>query len=199
MGFGYSSFSLPCYSDAHRSLIQSTSSLVYNHPAKISSLVRDIFSHYALPSHLIDSLSHHVTSLPANLQVEFIMHFHHRSSMEQSDRAIWSAVTIALGYFFGGAVPLLPYVLAGKDSTISTAFWRSCFLMAVALFAFGAIKTRLLFDKPQQWEGTYVPQETILSFSKQDIKQYFRGGMEMIVLGGFAAGAAMSIIKLIEE
>jgi hypothetical protein len=107
---------------------------------------------------------------------------------------------IALGYFLGGIIPLLPYVLAGKDCTVYTAFWRSCFVMVVALFTFGAVKTRLLIDKPEQWEGNYVPQEeTILSYSKQDIKHFVRGGIEMIVLGGFAAGAAMSIVRIIQD
>jgi hypothetical protein len=161
--------------------------------------VRDIFSPYALPSHLIDSLVSHITSLPANLQIEFIMHFKHRSSTEQSNRAVWSAMTIALGYFLGGAIPLLPYILAGKDCTVYTAFWRSCFVMVIALFTFGAVKKRLLLDKPQDWEGNYVPQERIMSFSKQDLKHCVRGGIEMIVLGGFAAGASMSIIRIIQE
>jgi hypothetical protein len=147
---------------------------------------------------MVDSLGNHITSLPANLQIEFIMHFHHRSSTEQPDRAIWSASIIALGYFLGGAIPLLPYLLAGTDCTVSTAFWRSCFVMVVALFLFGAVKTRLLLDAPQQWEGNYIRQEKFLGFSKQHIKQYVRGGIEMIVLGGFAAGAAMSVVSIIQ-
>lgn len=154
---------------------------------------------YAFPSHLIDSLSNHIISWPANLQIEFIMHFHHRSSTEPADRAIWSAITIALGYFFGGAIPLLPYVLVGKDDTVSTAFWQSCFVMVVALFTFGGVKTRLLAIKPPQRRENSAPEDKILSFSKQEIKQFMCSGIEMIVLGGFAAGTAMSVVMIMQE
>lgn len=173
---------------------------MYDRPAETTSIINDVFLPYALPSDLIASMSTHITSLPANLQVEFLMHFHHKSTTEQSDRAIWSAITIGLGYFLGGVIPLLPYILAGKDCTVHTAFWWSCFVMAIALFTFGAVKTRLLLDdKPTRSEGNCTLQGTILGFPMQDAKQYLRGGAEMIVLGGFTAGAAMIIVRLVQE
>lgn len=71
--------------------------------------------------------------------------------------------------------------------------------MAVALFTFGAVKTRLLVEDPKQREEYCMPEQRILNFSKQDIKRFVHGGIEMIVLGGFAAGTAMSIVMIIQD
>lgn len=157
-----------------------------------------MFLPYALPSHLIDSLADRIISLPANLQVEFIMNFHHKKSTQESDRAIRSAITIGLGYFVGGAIPLLPYVLAGKDSTVYTAFWWSCVVMVIALFAFGAVKMHLLSDEPLSQQEDFRSQERYTAIPVQYINKYIRGGIEMVILGGFAAGAAMGIVHFIQ-
>jgi hypothetical protein len=128
------------------------------------------------------------------------MNFHHQSPTEQTDRAILSAVTIALGYFLGGAVPLLPYILVGPDGTMQTAFRWSCFVMVIALFTFGAVKTRLVLEESQQWEMQHVPlsSQTIASNClDRNMAKSIRGGIEMVVLGGVAAGAAMSLVKMV--
>ncbi|KAF2020391.1 DUF125-domain-containing protein [Aaosphaeria arxii CBS 175.79] len=185
-------------SDAHHSLIRSTSMTVHDSPSDTALLVHDMFLPYALPSHLIDSLADHIISLPANLQVEFIMNFHHKKSTQESDRAIRSAMTIGLGYFAGGAIPLLPYVLAGKDSTVYTAFWWSCIVMVMALFAFGAVKMHLLSDEPLPHQEGFGSQEICASIHKKNFKQYIRAGVEMVILGSFAAGAAMGIVSFMQ-
>lgn len=69
-------------------------------------------------------------------------------------------------------MPLLPYFFAAN---IQAALIWSVVVMAVALFAFGFGKTVLVGEK-SKWVCV-------------------QGGVQMIVLGGFAAGAAMGIVK----
>lgn len=83
-------------------------------------------------------------------------------------------MTIAAGYFFGGLVPLTPYFLA---ETNRIAFLWSIAVMAVALFAFGYVKTVLV------GEGSKV--------------LCAKAGVQMMVLGGVAAAAAMGCVMAI--
>lgn len=102
------------------------------------------------------------------------MRFHHGLTEDQSrpSRAYISALTITCGYFFGGFIPLLPYFFAGD---IETALAFSVLVMAIALFVFGYGKT-LLVGERSRWVCV-------------------QGGLQMVVLGGLAAGAAMGIVK----
>jgi len=102
------------------------------------------------------------------------MRFHHGLTEDSSrpSRAYVSALTITCGYFFGGFVPLVPYFFAVD---IQTALLWSVVVMAVALFAFGFGKTILVGEK-SKWIC-------------------IQGGVQMMILGGLAAGAAMGIVR----
>ena len=102
-----------------------------------------------------------------------------------------------MGYFFGGAIPLLPYILAGQDGTVTTAFWWSCCVMMVALFTFGTVKTRLLLEEPRKWEEEHSPLPLDAEKSSYGSSKCIKGGIEMVVLGGIAAGAAIGSVKLV--
>ena len=168
-------------------------------------MIHDAFDEYDLPPCLAEQLASHITSLPEHLQTGFLMRFCHEDSSSDStkDRAIVSAITIALGYFFGGLIPLLPYALAG---TVQLAFTWSVCVMVVALFAFGAGKTWLLVENGESLgqPGTGYGEASDL-WEKQRSRQRrprawgkcLKGGAEMLVLGTLAAGAAMGIIKVL--
>ena len=74
------------------------------------------------------------------LMVDFIMRFRHQMTAAEfaPSRAYVSAITIGLGYFMGGFIPLVPYFFL---TTVADAFIVSILLMVVALFVFGCLKT----------------------------------------------------------
>jgi VIT1/CCC1 family predicted Fe2+/Mn2+ transporter len=102
--------------------------------------------------------------------VGFMMRF--ELGLEKPDPArMWkSALTIALSYALGGLIPLLPYMLAKK---VQTGLLVSIAVTLVALFVFGYAKNRITGLQP------------------------LRGGLQTIVIGGLAAGAALGIARLV--
>lgn len=92
-------------------------------------------------------------------------------------RELTSALTIGGAYFFGGFIPLLPYFFA---SVVETGFVFSVLIMIITLFAFGYVKTVLSL-------GTDAPQRSRLY-----------NGVSMLLTGGFAAGAAWTLVRFIE-
>jgi VIT1/CCC1 family predicted Fe2+/Mn2+ transporter len=102
--------------------------------------------------------------------VDFMMRF--ELGLEQPDpsRALKSALTIAGAYVAGGLIPLTPYLLIREAHT---ALFVSAAVTLVALFSFGMVKGH--------FSGTPA----------------FRSGVQTLVIGGLAAGAAFGIAKLI--
>jgi VIT1/CCC1 family predicted Fe2+/Mn2+ transporter len=103
------------------------------------------------------------------------MSFHAQAHEPPSNRAFTSALTIAMGYFLGGFVPLLPYFFV---DTVFVGLCISTAVMAVALFVFGYTKTCIVTG----WYGSKCVREGIW------------GGLQMVVIGGVAAGAAMGLV-----
>lgn len=135
-----------------------------------------IFASYDVPSPIINDLTTHLCK--SSKLVEFLMHFQHRISEPPSSRAFTCALTIALGYFVGGFIPLLPYFFVASDN-IWTALGLSIGIMVVALFAFGYVKTCFV----QGWQGS------------RNVMLGIVGGFQMVLVGGVAAGVAMGLVK----
>ncbi|KAK4198586.1 VIT family-domain-containing protein [Triangularia verruculosa] len=94
-------------------------------------------------------------------------------------RAVKSAVTIAAGYFLGGLLPLIPYFfVAGHVGRLLTGLYISIGVMGVALFTFGYVKTGV-----------------VVGFERRHSSRCMLGGVQMVVVGGMAAGAAMGLVK----
>jgi predicted membrane protein (TIGR00267 family) len=108
---------------------------------------------------------------------KFLMCFHH--NMDEDDyapsRAYLSGLTVALGYVCGGLVPLTPYLIV-PDPAIALRW--SILVMALALFIFGWVKTTFIGVK--SWRNCT------------------KSALEMVVLGGVAAAAAIGCVKLID-
>ncbi len=102
--------------------------------------------------------------------VDFMMRF--ELGLEEPDRrrALWSALTIGLSYAIAGFIPLSPYILI---HSLGTALNVSAIVTLLALLVFGTIKGRIT--------GTNA----------------VRSGLETILIGGIAAGAAFGIARLI--
>ena len=102
--------------------------------------------------------------------VGFMMRF--ELGLEKPDPArMWkSALTIAVSYALGGFIPLLPYMLTKR---VHTGLWLSIAVTLGALFVFGYAKSRITGLHP------------------------LRGGLQTILIGGLAAGAAFGIARLV--
>ncbi|MBZ5698099.1 MAG: VIT1/CCC1 transporter family protein [Acidobacteriia bacterium] len=105
-----------------------------------------------------------------NRWVDFMMRFELGLEEPQPKRARSSALTIAMSYIVGGMIPLAPYMLL---SNVRAGLWWSIGVTLLALAVFGWVKGRFTGINP------------------------FKGGMQTVVTGGLAAGAAFLIAKLI--
>lgn len=102
--------------------------------------------------------------------VDFMMRFELGLEEPHQKRARISALTIAMSYIVGGLIPLAPYILL---SDVQTGLWWSVGVTLLALAVFGWVKGRFTGINP------------------------FKGGVQTVVTGGLAAGAAFLIAKLI--
>jgi VIT1/CCC1 family predicted Fe2+/Mn2+ transporter len=144
-------------------------------PQEANQIIRTTVDSYGLSEDVLDAFATQISSCPKRSE-SFIMRFHHDLPESQADasRAYISALTIAIGYLLGGLVPLTPYFFVSNNQT---ALYWSMGIMAFALFVFGYIKTLLVGEKKR------LP--------------CVKAGVEMMVLGGVAAGAAMGCVKAI--
>jgi VIT1/CCC1 family predicted Fe2+/Mn2+ transporter len=95
------------------------------------------------------------------------------SSQPAHQSPIISGLSISLGYTIGGTIPLLPYFFA---STVGLGFrWSSCLCLLV-LFVFGAGKSWILRTR----------DATMIACGVE--------GLQMVVLGALAAGAAVACV-----
>ena len=161
--------------DAYHATLANVRSIVATKNAEAAELARATFDDFSFPKQALDSLITSLINEPADM-VDFLMHFHHRldGGDHTASREYVCGLTISLGYIFGGLVPLLPYLVL---SDIRKAFLCSVVIMGLALFAFGWLKTALVGETSR--------------------KACLRVGLQMTILGGVAAGAAMGCVKAV--
>ncbi|KAI6246188.1 Vacuolar iron transporter cccA [Erysiphe necator] len=140
--------------------------------------IAEIFRPYNIPKQTINDLIKHLTDSPR--VVDFVMQFKHCEEEPPASRAFVSAITIALGYFMGGMLPLIPYFFVDR---VNSALLWSIGLMIVALFAFGYVKTGII----EGWRGD------------KNVRSCLYRGLQMVVVGGAAAAAAMGFVKLFQN
>ena len=161
--------------EAYATALTETKSIVATDHDRAVGMIRSAFSKYDFPEQTIDSMT---TSLLAESgqMVDFLMRFYHRLAEADyaASRAYLCGLTIALGYVLGGLIPLLPYVFIADTQS---AFLSSVIVMALALFVFGWVKTALV-GECSRWVC-------------------FQNAVQMLVLGGLAAAAAIGCVKAI--
>jgi VIT1/CCC1 family predicted Fe2+/Mn2+ transporter len=101
--------------------------------------------------------------------VDFMMRFELGLEKPQPQRALKSALTIAVAYILGGLIPLAPYMVL---SNAREGFRISVVVTLIALALFGAVKGRFTGTSPG------------------------RSGMQTALIGGLAAAAAFVIARL---
>ncbi|KAK9358858.1 VIT family-domain-containing protein [Lipomyces starkeyi] len=149
-------------------------------PSSTAAMISDIFAPYDLPSTIVANLTAHL-SLSPNLP-SFLMNFCYTLPEPSGSRAVTCALTIALGYFVGGFIPLLPYFFVGPHEAFYALRW-SIAMMVVVLFLFGFGKTYFVSG----WRGL------------DNFRRGVAGGVQMVLVGGLAAGSAMALIKAFQS
>lgn len=113
---------------------------------------------------------------PAHM-IDFVIQFGKGLEAPADGRQLTLALTIGLLYFFGGFIPLVPYFFV---ATVQTGLLVLVVVMGIALFIFGYVKTAVLLEGCSQWKRV-------------------NEGLQMVLTGGFAAGCAWGLVKLIDN
>ncbi|KAJ5221776.1 uncharacterized protein N7469_010663 [Penicillium citrinum] len=164
--------------ESYEATVRETQQLIKSDPLETQSMVRETFAPYGLSSTAIEDITRDLHASQDRL-LEFLLAFHHRESEPDCNQAWISAITLALGYFVGGFIPLIPYFIV---SQVITALYWSIGVMAITLFVFGYIKTVVV----RGWRGS------------DNITAAIWGGVQMCFVGGVAAGAAIGLVQLID-
>ncbi|KAK4871220.1 hypothetical protein LT330_000457 [Penicillium expansum] len=162
--------------ESYKATLKETKTQTMTDPASVSDTISDIFEPYELPFELVAQLKNHLSDSP--MLPSFLMNFHHTMPEPSGSRAIICAFTIALGYFIGGFIPLIPYFFVGPHEAFIALRW-SIATMVIALFIFGYVKTCFVSG----WRG------------RRNIRKGVIGGIQMVLVGGIAAGSAMGLVK----
>jgi VIT1/CCC1 family predicted Fe2+/Mn2+ transporter len=165
--------------EAYIASLSETKDVVSTDPEKTAELVRECFAAYDFPQPVLDAMLARLRELDddGEQMKKFLMCFHH--NMDEDDyapsRAYVSGLTVATGYVCGGLVPLAPYLIVSEPAV---ALKWSILVMVLALFVFGWVKTA--FIGVGSWRNCG------------------KSAIEMVVLGGVAAAAAIGCVKLID-
>ena len=151
--------------------------LVQDDPKRARDIVQGCLSSYFPLASLNDSITTSILS-SEDFTIAFLMRFSSQVLQPDSVQPTKSALATGLGYAVGGLLPLIPYFVVHKDQVL-IALWWSIGVMAFTLLAFGYGKTGVTSG----WRG------------KNSILRCTRGAIEMFVIGGLAAGAAVGITR----
>lgn len=124
-------------------------------------------------------MCHDLLESPEMLE-EFLIAFYHKETDPGANRVWISALTLAIGYFVGGFIPLIPYFIF---SQVRPAMYCSVVVMAITLFTFGYMKTCVV----RGWRG------------QENIYAGIHGGLEMFLVGGLGAGSAVILVQAIDS
>ncbi|KAJ5217256.1 hypothetical protein N7468_010264 [Penicillium chermesinum] len=164
--------------ESYETTVRETQKLIESDGQETRLMVREVFAPYGLSDTALDEITSDLHASHERL-LEFLLAFHHRESAPDCNQAWISAITLALGYFVGGFIPLIPYFIASQ--VIAALYW-SIGVMAVTLLVFGYLKTCVV----RGWSG------------RDNIMAGIWGGVQMCFVGGVAAGAAIALVQLID-
>lgn len=165
-------------SESYEATVRETRELIESDSSETHNIVRETFAPYGLSPAAIDDITRDLHASHERL-LEFLLAFHHRESAPDCNQAWISALTLAIGYFVGGFIPLIPYFIV---SQVMTALYWSIGVMGVTLLVFGYVKTCVV----RGWTG------------HDNVVAGIWGGVQMVCVGGVAAGAAIALVRLID-
>ncbi|CAL5874597.1 uncharacterized protein PFLUO_LOCUS8894 [Penicillium psychrofluorescens] len=164
--------------ESYDATVRETQELIDNDPNQTRAMVHETFAPYGLSAAAITDITSDLHASSERLR-NFLLTFYHCQSAPACNQAWVSAVTLAIGYFVGGFIPLIPYFIA--ERVIVALYW-SIGVMAVTLLAFGYAKTCIV----RGWTG------------RDNVLAGVWGGVQMCFVGGVAAGAAIGLVRLID-
>ncbi|EFR01598.1 hypothetical protein MGYG_04601 [Nannizzia gypsea CBS 118893] len=163
--------------ESYEATVRETKHLVKASPVETMNIIREVFAPYNLPDEPVAHMSNILYNSPEKL-LDFLLTFHHKESKPGCNQAWISAITLALGYFIGGFIPLIPYFIVDH---VLAALYYSIGIMIFTLLVFGYVKTCIV----RGWAG------------RENIVAGIKGGLQMVVVGGLAAGAAIALARAI--
>ncbi|WEW55760.1 Protein ccc1 [Emydomyces testavorans] len=161
--------------ESYQATKRETENLINASPEETAIHVREVFARFGIPEEAVAQISSKLHDSP-HLLMDFLLTFHHNEAEPNCNQPWISALTLALGYFVGGFIPLIPYFCV--DKVVIALYW-SIGVMGITLLFFGYIKTCVV----RGWSG------------KDNIIAGIRGGLQMVLVGGLAAGAAIALVR----
>lgn len=149
----------------------------FKKPELINQDAAEIMLDLGASESTIASFLKDLDSQPKNL-IDFVIRFGKGLEEPAEGREFTSAITIGLGYFLGGFVPLVPYFFC---SVVRTGLIVSVIVMIITLFIFGFVKTSISLGDDC---GT---------------NKKFTEGIQMVLIGSVAAGAAWTLVYFIDN
>ncbi|ODQ79926.1 hypothetical protein BABINDRAFT_36795 [Babjeviella inositovora NRRL Y-12698] len=147
----------------------------FQNPDILAEEIGDVLLETGASQGTINSFLKDVQHQPSNM-VDFVIRFGKGLEEPAEGRQLTSALTIGISYFLGGFIPLIPYFFT---TLVHTGLLISVLIMGVTLFIFGYVKTSISLDGCGRWKKV-------------------NEGLQMMLIGGFAAGSAWALVKCIE-
>lgn len=149
----------------------------FQHPELVNQDAAEIMIDLGASELTIASFLKDLDSQPQNL-IDFVIRFGKGLEQPAEDREFTSALTIGLSYFFGGFIPLLPYFFA---HVVRTGLIISVVVMLITLFIFGYVKSAISLGDS-------------CAMNKKVTE-----GIQMVLIGSVAAGAAWTLVYFIDN
>ncbi|GCE98273.1 protein ccc1 [Zygosaccharomyces mellis] len=161
--------------DYYHAEVKQEKSAFYDNPTMINHEIEDILLEIN-PNFSDETILSFIKDLQRTpeLMVDFIIRYGRGLEEPAENRQLVSAATIGGGYLMGGLVPLLPYFFVQH---VGTGLIWSIIVMGITLFWFGYLKTQ-------------VSMSDACTLGKKVSE-----GLQMVVVGGVAAGAAFLLVK----
>lgn len=163
--------------DYYKSEVKKEKLQFFKKPELINQDAAEIMLDLGASESTIASFLKDLDSQPKNL-IDFVIRFGKGLEEPAEGREFTSAITIGLGYFLGGFVPLVPYFFC---SVVKTGLIVSVIVMIVTLFIFGYVKTSISLGEDC---GT---------------AKKVNEGLQMVAIGSVAAGAAWTLVYFIDN
>ncbi|KAK9466592.1 VIT family-domain-containing protein [Lipomyces arxii] len=161
-------------SDCYKSQLEKERLMLQNARGLSEEAVIESMNEFGFAPSTVSAILGDLEKSPEEM-VTFIMRFARGMDEPPIGREFISAATIGGAYFLGGFVPLFPYFFV---NTVNLGLILSSIIMAITLFAFGIAKT-------------------IFTGNNSRLQAAW-GGLQMVLTGGVAAGAAYAMVRFID-
>ncbi|KAJ9639239.1 uncharacterized protein PV06_09970 [Exophiala oligosperma] len=167
--------------ESYNAVDRSCNTLILHEPDAARDYVQEYFEQFGLSQEETKRVANHIKASTPMFK-EFLMQNHFQASKPDTARPYLSALTLGISYFVGGFLPLIPYFIVAQDNVLGGLWW-SIGLMGVVLLVFGYVKTGVV----RGWTG------------RDNYQACTGGAVQMFVVGVIAAGAAVGLVRLINQ